>query len=84
VEVTVNLYGDLRKYLQPGKGSTFTLGVAPGMAVKDVLDHLGVPADFPVAIVVNGVHRYRQWQLADHDVLSLFSLGAFAQQQPDS
>jgi hypothetical protein len=79
VEVTVNLYGELRKYVQPGKQPTFSVGVAPGMAVKDVLEHLGVPGDFPVAVVVNGVHRYRQWQLSDHDVLSLFSMSAFAQ-----
>lgn len=81
MEVTVSLYGELRKYLQPGKGSPFTLGVAPGMAVKDVLDHMGVPADFPVAVVVNGVHRYRQWQLRDGDVLSIFGMSAFGQQR---
>lgn len=51
------------------------------MAVKDVLDHMGVPADFPVAVVVNGVHRYRQWQLRDGDVLSIFGMSAFGQQR---
>ena len=83
MEVTVNLYGELRRYLQPGKEAMFSLGVAPGMAVKDVLEHLGVPGDFPLAVVVNGVHRYRHWQLSDHDVLSLFSMSAFAEAQPE-
>lgn len=81
MEVTVSVYGELRKYLQPGKRSPFTLGVAPGMAVKDVLDHMGIPADFPLAVVVNGVHRYRQWQLRDGDVLSIFGMSAFGQQR---
>jgi len=82
VEVAVNLYGELRKYLQPNQQPTFVLGVPAGMAVNDVLGHLKVPPELPVAVVVNGVHRHREWRLQDHDVLSLFGLGAFAETLP--
>ena len=83
MEVTVSLYGELRRYLQPGRDSTFPLGVGPGMAVKDVLDHLGIPGDYPVAVVVNGVHRYRKWQLRENDVLSIFGMSAFGERQEE-
>jgi len=77
VEVTGNLYGELRK---DDKKATFTLGLPAGTSVSDVLDFLKVPAEEPVAIVVNGLHMQRSHRLADADVLSMFSMGAFGQE----
>jgi hypothetical protein len=77
LEVTVNLYGDARKYLPQGKKPTFTLKVPAGMAASHVLDYLKIPADAPLAIVVNGVHQDRHCRLSDLDVLSVFGMEAF-------
>jgi molybdopterin converting factor small subunit len=77
LEVTVNLYSELRKYLPAGKKPTIGLRVPDGLAVRDVLDYLKVPRDTPVAVVVNGVHRDRAYALSDGDVLSVFSMAAF-------
>lgn len=82
MEVTVNLYGGLRKYLARGKKPTFALRVPAGMAVDDVLEYLKIPADEPISVVVNGAHRDRAWQLSDEDVLSVFDMGAFAEPPP--
>ena len=82
MEVTVNVYGDLRKHLSRGKKPTFTLKVPSGMVVADVLDYLKVPSDAPVAVVVNGVHGDRETRLAEEDVLSIFGMAAFADQSP--
>lgn len=79
MEVTVNLYGDARKYLARGKKPTFTLKVPAGMAVNDVLNYLKIPDDTPLAIVVNGVHQERDHELSDDDVLSVFGMEAFAE-----
>ena len=63
MEVTVNLYGELRKHLAPGKKPPIGLRVPAGMAVRDVLDYLNVPADSPLSVVVNGEHHDRGDQL---------------------
>ena len=77
MEVTVNLYGEVSKYASK---RSFALTVPSGMAVKDVLDHLKIPADLPLAVVVNGIHQDRDHRLADADVLSVFGMGAFQAQ----
>lgn len=75
----MNVYGEVRKYLTPGRKPTFELRVPAGMAVNDVLDYLKVPEDLPVAVVVNGIHRSRAYRLAEADVLSVFPMTAFAE-----
>lgn len=82
MEVTVNLYGELRKHLAPGKKPPMGLKVPAGMAVRDVLDYLKVPADAPLSVVVNGEHRDRAHTLSDGDVLSVFSMAAFGEAAP--
>ena len=82
MEVTVNLYGDLRKHLAPGKRPPIGLKVPAGLAVSDVLDYLSVPGDKPVAVVVNGEHHDRAYRLSDGDVVSVFSMAAFAEGEP--
>jgi sulfur carrier protein ThiS len=74
VEVTVNLYGEVRKY---GKKPAFTLRVPAGRSVADVLAYLKVPEAEPLAIVLNGTHVGRNQPLAEDDVLSIFSMAAF-------
>ena len=74
MEVTVNLYGEVRKY---GKKAAFTLRVPAGTSVADVLAYLKVPETEPLAVVVNGAHVARAQPLAEDDVLSIFSMAAF-------
>jgi hypothetical protein len=82
MEVTVNLYGDLRKHLAPGKKPPIGLKVPAGLAVTDVLEYLKVPSEAPVSVVVNGEHRDRAYRLSDGDVLSVFSMAAFSDPAP--
>lgn len=83
MEVTVNLYGDLRKHLA-GKKPPIGLRVPAGLAVRDVLDYLNVPGEAPLSVVVNGEHHDRDFRLSDGDVLSVFSMAAFGERdQPD-
>ena len=78
MEVTVNLYGELRKHLA-GKKPPIGLRVPAGLAVRDVLEYLKVPGEAPVSVVVNGEHHDRDFRLSDGDVLSVFSMAAYAE-----
>lgn len=82
MEITVNLYGELRKHLAPGKKPPIGLRVPAGMAVRDVLAYLKVPADAPISVVVNGEHRDRSHTLSEGDVVSVFSMAAFEPAPP--
>ena len=50
--------------------------------VADVLAHLKVPEEEPLAIVRNGTHVERTQPLAEDDVLSIFSMAAFGSELP--
>ena len=77
MDVTVNLYGELRKYRASGKGASVSLRVPNGLMVRDVLDYLKIPAETPLSVVINGEHRGRDHRLTEGDVLSVFSMAAF-------
>ncbi len=77
MEVTVNLYGELRAYLPVGKPGAVALKVPTRTTVRDVLNYLRVPADLPLAVVVNGIHRDKDYRIVEADVLSVFSMAAF-------
>ncbi|HLG70804.1 MAG TPA: MoaD/ThiS family protein [Chloroflexota bacterium] len=77
MDVTVNLYGELRKYRAPGKGSSVALRVPNGLTVRDVLEYLKIPSETALSVVVNGEHRDREHRLGEGDVLSVFSMAAF-------
>ncbi|MDE3076545.1 MAG: MoaD/ThiS family protein [Chloroflexota bacterium] len=81
MEVTVNLYGELRAYLPVGKPGAVRLRVPTRTTVRDLLNYLHVPADLPLAVVVNGAHRDKDYRVADADVLSVFSMAAFKDAQ---
>lgn len=83
MDISVNLYGDLRKYRAPGKGSTAALRVPNGLTVDAVLEFLKIPRNVPLAVVVNGEHQNRLHQLMDGDVLSVFSMSAFESAPPE-
>jgi molybdopterin converting factor small subunit len=82
MEVTINLYGELRRHLAPGKKPPIGLRVPAGLAVRDVLDYLKVPSDAPLSVVVNGEHQDRAYALSDGDVVSVFSMAAFSGAEP--
>ncbi len=82
MEISVNLYGELRKFLAPGKKASLGLRVPDGLTVRDVLDYLKVPRETAVAVVVNGEHRDRAHALLDGDVISVFSMAAFESPPP--
>jgi len=79
VEVSVNLYGEARKY---GKKASFALRVPAGTSVADVLAYLKAPEAEPLAIVLNGMHVAPTHPLAEEDVLSIFSMAAFGAEFP--
>ena len=73
----MNLYGEARTCLAPGKKPVVALRVPTATTVQRVLDYLKLPPDMPLAIVVNGTHSGRDRDLADGDVISIFSMSAF-------
>jgi len=54
-----------------------------GVAIRDVLSHLKIPPETSVAAVVNGTHRDLSHALSGGDVLSVFSMSAFAPPPPE-
>jgi sulfur carrier protein ThiS len=54
MQVSIQLFGDLRDYLPDKQRGRASLEVASGAVVQDVLDTLGI--DHPVVVAVNEEH----------------------------
>jgi sulfur carrier protein len=73
MKITVALYATLSKYLPPdAQNRRATIEVKDGATVRDVLDQLGVAADLPNILLVNGRQSPEATALKDGETLSVF------------
>jgi molybdopterin converting factor small subunit len=73
MKIEVKLFANFRDYLPEGSDRfSCMVKVNPSGCVSDVLGKLGLPADHPKIILINGVHGKEDDLLKDGDVLSVF------------
>ncbi len=73
MKIEVALYATLSKYLPPGaQNRRAVIEVKDGATVRDILNQLGVPADLPNILLVNGRQAPENAALKDGETLSVF------------
>lgn len=73
MKVEVALYATLSKYLPPGaENRKAVIEVKDGATVREVMNHLGIPSDFPNILLVNGRQTPDGAVLKDGETLSIF------------
>jgi molybdopterin converting factor small subunit len=73
MKIQVALYATLSKYLPPGaENRRAVIEVKDGATVREVMNHLGIPADFPNILLVNGRQAPDAAVLKDGETLSVF------------
>lgn len=75
MEITVRLYGALRRYSSAADGAKhrpFTMTIQRGATVKQILEKLGIAAEFVSGVAVNGEHSPLSAPLREGDEVYLF------------
>ena len=73
MKVEVRLFANLAKLLPPGsQKKRATVIVKKGTTVEELQDKLNIPPKITNIIMVNGVHRKRETELNEGDVVSMF------------
>ena len=73
MKVEIRLFANLAKLLPPGsQNKRATMTVRKGTTVDDLLDKLNIPPRITNIVMVNGVHRDREAELNEGDVVSVF------------
>jgi len=69
--VRVRLYNHLRRYA-PGSTGDFSISLDAGSDIRALLARLGISADIPRVILVNGRRKDEQALLAEGDTVVMF------------
>jgi molybdopterin converting factor small subunit len=73
MKVEVALYATLSKYLPPGaQNRKAVIEVKDGATVREVMNQLGIPADLPNILLVNGRQAPDGTILKDGETVSIF------------
>jgi molybdopterin converting factor small subunit len=73
MKLEVALFATLSQYLPPGaQNRRAVIEVKDGATVREVLNQLGVPAEFPNILLVNGRQAQENTVLKDGETLSVF------------
>ena len=73
MKIQVALYATLSKYLPPGaENRKAVIQVEDGTTVREVMNRLGIPADLPNILLVNGRQAPDAAVLKDGETLSIF------------
>lgn len=73
MKVEVRLFANLAKLLPPGsQNKRATMTVRKGTTVADLLDRLKIPLRITNIVMVNGVHKDKDTELEEGDVVSVF------------
>ena len=73
MKVEIRLFANLAKLLPPGsQKKRAAMTVRKGATVSDLLDKLDVPEKITNIVMVNGVHKNRDTELQEGDVVSVF------------
>lgn len=75
ISVTVKIHGSFRRFLAPGMtGRELKISLEDEACVGDLLrDQIGLTAESPRVVLVNGVHASLATKLTDCDRVSIFS-----------
>ena len=74
ISVQVRLYATLRKYRpEIPHGQSFTVELATGSKIRDLLQELGIPEGEMKQAFVNGIIQGADYVLADGDSVGVFS-----------
>lgn len=71
MKVQVNMYANLRQYAPAGAAS-FTLNVASGSTLKDLIDKLNIPQSVNMVVLINGRRADVETHLSPEDKITLF------------
>jgi sulfur-carrier protein len=73
MKIEVALYATLAKYLPPdAQNRKASIEVRDGATVREVMNQLGIPQDFPNILLVNGRQAPEDAILKDGETLSIF------------
>ena len=73
MKVEVRLFANLAKLLPPGsQKKRTTVTVKKGTTVADLLDQMKIPMRVTNIVMVNGLHKDKETELAENDVVSVF------------
>ncbi len=73
MKIEIALYATLSKYLPPGaQNRKAVIEVKDGTTVREVMDQLGIPAELPNILLVNGRQSPEDTVLKDGEILSIF------------
>jgi molybdopterin converting factor small subunit len=73
MKIEIALYATLSKYLPPGaQNRKAIIEVRDGATVRDVMNQLGIPAELPNILLVNGRQSADSAVLKDGEILSIF------------
>jgi len=73
MKIEVALFATLTKHLPPGaQNRRAVIEVKDGSSIRDVLNQLGVPAELPNILLVNGRQAPENTVLKDGETLSVF------------
>jgi molybdopterin converting factor small subunit len=76
LEITVKLFGTLRRYRPASAGGAphhpFSLSVAPNSTISDLMDNLAIKEGFVSAAAINGEAVANNFPLQDGDTDPLF------------
>jgi sulfur-carrier protein len=73
MKIGVALYATLSKYLPPGaQNRKAVIEVRDGATVREVMNQLGIPAELPNILLVNGRQAPDSTVLKDGEILSVF------------
>ena len=70
IEIQIKLYGGMRQYA-PGADSQFSLPLAPGTCLGEVIESLALPSQ-GYTLLVNGQRQPVTYQVNHKDTLVLF------------
>jgi molybdopterin synthase sulfur carrier subunit len=70
--VEVRLFGHLRRYLPTTESPSVQLDAVEGHTVEKLINDLGIPAEDPKVILVNGLHTDLDHPLQEGDRVSIF------------
>jgi len=71
MKVQVNMYANLRQYA-PGGAASFTLNMACGSTLINLIDTLNIPQGVNMVVLINGRRADVKTQLSPEDKLTLF------------
>ncbi len=73
MKVEIRLFANLAKLLPPGsQNKRAAITVKKETTVDELLEKLNIPSQITNVVMVNGVHKARETQLQEGDVISVF------------